>query len=226
LSMPTSWPGVMMRDWFSPLNENGCFRCFRCDPTENTKENVKHLPPPQGVSGVSKNTPNTTETPLVVNKKPNDIEHKTPQTPQTPQNNEGQTFPAGIIERMAECPHLAPCLVRRGWWVYRGQACAVCDRRAGCPSWAGLDFEPSMAVPENIPAMKSQDLQGTSRKPANNFGTNTRARGRPMLIVTDTREQAPLDFSPYPCTVEPGTLSRLLCEGAGASGGRGAQERP
>lgn len=27
-----------------------------------------------------------------------------------------------------------------------------------------------------------------------------------MLIVTDTREQCPLDFSPYPCTVEVGTL--------------------
>lgn len=57
---------------------------------------------------------------------------------------------------MREYPYLAPCPVRRGNWVYRGQACAACRRMVGCPSWRNLDFEPSTELPHNIRPVKSR----------------------------------------------------------------------
>lgn len=51
---------------------------------------------------------------------------------------------------MAAYPHLAPCPLHGGHWVYRGQACERCGKRSGCPSWMVQTFTPKADLPTGI----------------------------------------------------------------------------
>ena len=56
---------------------------------------------------------------------------------------------------MAAYPHLAPCPLRGGQWVYRGQACEGCEKRQGCPAWAVQTFTPRSDLPSGIKPRRS-----------------------------------------------------------------------
>ena len=51
---------------------------------------------------------------------------------------------------MGTYPHLASCPLHDGSWVYRGQACEICGKRSGCPSWMVQTFTPRTDLPAGI----------------------------------------------------------------------------
>ena len=53
-------------------------------------------------------------------------------------------------DRMRGYPYLAPCPLRGGHWVYRGQACEICKKKTSCPSWNVTTFLPETDLPDNI----------------------------------------------------------------------------
>jgi hypothetical protein len=67
-----------------------------------------------------------------------------------------QGFQESEIE-MAEYPQMAPCPLRGGHWVYRGQACEMCGKRPGCPSWDVKTFTPRTDLPAGIVKLRRSD---------------------------------------------------------------------
>lgn len=56
---------------------------------------------------------------------------------------------------MARYPHLAPCPLRLGHWVYRGQACELCRKRSVCHAWSVKTFIPRTDLPVGVQSMGS-----------------------------------------------------------------------
>lgn len=51
------------------------------------------------------------------------------------------------LQLMADYPHLAPCPRAGGHWLYRGQACPLCQTRPGCEAWPpGLTFSSTLPI--------------------------------------------------------------------------------
>lgn len=49
-----------------------------------------------------------------------------------------------LIGELLEYRHLAPCPKHNGWFVYRGQACAVCPDKESCIAWPTLELDPNI----------------------------------------------------------------------------------
>lgn len=55
---------------------------------------------------------------------------------------------------MGTYPHLAPCPLHGGSWVYRGQSCDGCWKRPGCPAWNVTNFTPETDLPAGIAKLR------------------------------------------------------------------------